>query len=106
METMLIDEKSSLELRFDQGEEVLVFDQTHTKESISRKVIISNNTKVRWYGVVSGDSNYSLLFETQSGESVVRMLLLATNNEQLKTTVYSTLANSHTITNIHILSLV
>lgn len=106
METILIDEKSLLEFHFDQGGEVVIFDQTHTKESISRKVIISNNTKVRWYGVVSGDSNYTLQFQTQSWESVVKMLLLATNNEQLKTTVYSTLANSHTITNIHILSLV
>jgi hypothetical protein len=106
METILIDEKSLLELHFDQGGEVVVFDQTHTKDPLYRKVIISNNTRLRWYGVVSGDNDYSLQFQTQSGESVVRMLLLATNNEQLKTTVYSTLLNSHTITNIHILSLV
>jgi hypothetical protein len=106
METILIDEKSLLEFHFNQGGEVIVFDQTQTKEPLSRKVSISNNTRLRWYGVVSGDSNYSLQFETQSGESVVRVLLLATNNEQLKTTIYSTLSNSHTITNIHILSLV
>jgi Fe-S cluster assembly scaffold protein SufB len=106
METMLIDEKSLLELHFDQGGEVVVVDQTHTKESIFRKVIISNNTKVWWYGVVSGDSNYTLQFQTQSGESVVMMLLLATNNERLKTNIYSTLSASHAVTNIHILSLV
>jgi Fe-S cluster assembly scaffold protein SufB len=106
METILIDEKSLLEFHFDQGGEVVVVDQTHIKESISRNVIISNNTKVRWYGVVSGDSNYTLQFQTQSGESVVRMLLLATNNEQLKTNIYSTLSASYTVTNIHILSLV
>jgi len=48
-----MDEKSLLELHFDQGGEVVVFDQTHTKEPLSRKVTISNNTKLRWYGVVS-----------------------------------------------------
>ena len=106
METILIDEKSLRELHFDQGGQVVVYDQTQSKELLSRKVVISNNTKLRWYGVVSGNNEYSLQFQTQSGESVVRILLLATNNEQLKTTLYSTLSNSHTITNIHILSLV
>lgn len=106
MEMILIDEKSSQELHFDQGGEVVVFDQTDTKEPLIRQVTISNNTKLRWCGVVSGDNDYSLQFQTHSGESVVRMLLLATNNEQLKTTIYSTLSDSHTITNIHILSLV
>lgn len=103
---ILVDEKSPLNFHFDQGEEVVVFDQTATEVSLSRKVIISNNTKLRWYGVESGSAEYSLQFITESGESVVRMLLLATHNEKVKMNIHSTLSNSHTITNIHILSLV
>ena len=106
METILIDEKSPLELHFDQGGEVTVFDQTQAAKLLSRKVTISNNTKLRWFGVISGNSDYDLRFHTQSGESIVRILLLATDNEQLKARVHSTLSNSHTVTNIHILSLV
>lgn len=106
MKEILIDANSPLELHFDQGGEVAVFDQTQATELLSRKVIISNNTKLRWYGVISGSSDYDLRFHTESGESVVRILLLATHNDQLKTTVHSTLSDSHTITNIHILSLV
>lgn len=105
METLFIDEKSPAELHFDQGGEVSVYDTAVTNE-LSRKVIISNNTKVRWYGVVTGQNKYSLHFITQSGESIVRMLLLATENEKLQTTIHSTLSASHTVTNIHILSLV
>ncbi len=55
---------------------------------------------------MSGNCDYSLQFVTDSGESIVRMLLLATQNEKLKTNIYSTLTASHTLTNIHILSLV
>lgn len=105
METLLIDEKSALELHFDQGGEISVYDTTVTGE-LSRKITVSNNTKVRWYGMVTGQNKYALQFVTQSGESIVRMLLLATENEKLETIIYSTLSASHTVTNIHILSLV
>lgn len=106
IEVLVIDEENPSELCFDQGGEVVVFDTTQTKELLSRKVVISNNTKLRWYGVVAGNSEYSLQFDTQSGESIVRMLLLSTKNEQLKMTVRSVLSQSNTTSNIHILSLV
>jgi len=102
---MLIDEKSSLELRFDQGGEVVVFDETVT-DVLSRKVIVSNHTKLRWYGVISGQNTYNLEFVTESGESIIRLLLLAGADKKLETTIYSRLTSSQTITNIHILSLV
>ncbi len=102
---MLIDEKSSLELRFDQGGEVVVFDETVT-DGLSRKVIVSNHTKLRWYGVVSGQNAYNLEFVTESGESIIRLLLLAGAGKKLETTIYSRLTSSQTVTNIHILSLV
>ena len=105
-EIILIDEKSSLFLSFDQGGEVVVYDQTNTNNSLSRKVVVSHNTKLTWYGVMKGNLDYSLQFVTESGESIVRMLLLATQDEKLKTNIYSTLSHSHTVTNIHILSLV
>lgn len=103
---LFIDEKSHLELHFDQGGEVVVYDQTKTDSTLARKVVVSHNTRLTWYGVVSGNCDYSLQFVTDSGESIVRMLLLATQNEKLKTNIYSTLTASHTLTNIHILSLV
>ncbi len=106
MATLLIDETSPLQLSFDQGGEVVVYDQTKTNSALTRKIVVSHHTKLTWYGVVSGNSDYSLHFVTESGESIVRMLLLATQNEKLKTNIYSTLASSHTVTNIHILSLV
>jgi Fe-S cluster assembly scaffold protein SufB len=106
METILIDEKSPLQLSFDQGGEVFVYDQTQADAVLIRKVVVSHNTKLIWYGVMSGNSEYSLEFVTESGESIVRMLLLATQDEKLKTNIYSTLSASHTVTNIHILSLV
>lgn len=106
METLCIDEQSSLELHFDQGGEVIVFDQTVSRIDLSRKVFVSNNTKLRWYGVLAGQNKYSLQFITHSGESIVRMLLLAIEKEKLETTIYSILPTSSTITNIHILSLV
>lgn len=104
-ETILIDEKSPLTLHFDQGGEVFVFDETVTN-GLTRKVIISNHTKLRWYWVVSGQNRYNLEFVTESGESIVRTLLLAGVDKKLETTIYSRLASSQTITNIHILSLV
>lgn len=104
-EIILINENSELELHFDGGGEVVVFDQTST-QCMSRKVTISNNTKLRWYGVISGQNTYSLQFVTESGESIVRTLLLATAEEKLETTIRSTLTASHTTSNIHILSLV
>jgi Fe-S cluster assembly scaffold protein SufB len=104
-EVILIDQRSSSELHFDQGGEVVVYDQTEAFDPISRKIIISNYTKLRWYSVAHGRSHYSLQFITESGESIVRMLLLASQDEQLKMNVHSTLSHSDTITNIHILSL-
>lgn len=106
METILIDENSSLELHFNQGGEVAVFDKTTTADLLSRKIIVSNNTKLRWHGLVAGQNKYSIQFVTQSGESIVRMLLLAIAHEKLDTTIHSTLSASNTVTNIHILSLV
>ena len=105
-ETILINEKSSLILSFDQGGEVFVYDQTQADTALIRKVVVSHGTKLTWYGVMSGDSEYSLQFVTESGESIVCILLLATQDEKLKTNIYSTLSASHTVTNIHILSLV
>lgn len=102
---MLIDEKSLLELHFDQGGEVVVFDETVTN-GLSRKVVISNHTKLRWYGVISGQNTYNLEFVTESGESIVRLLLLAGADKKIETTIYSRLISFQTITNIHILSLV
>jgi len=104
-EIILIDETSDTELHFDQGGEVVIYDQTNTQD-ISRKVTISNNTKLRWYSVTSGQNKYALQFITESGESIVRMLLLATVDEKLDSTIHSTLVASNTISNIHILSLV
>jgi Fe-S cluster assembly scaffold protein SufB len=104
-EIIIINETSDLELHFDQGGQVVVYDHTNTQD-ISRKVTISNNTKLRWYGLISGQNKYALQFVTQSGESIVRILLLATVDEKLTTTIHSTLQSSHTVSNIHILSLV
>ena len=106
METLLIDEKSLPELHFDQGGEAIVYDQTRADVHLSRKVIISNNTKLTWYGAITGNADYSLQFVTESGESIIRMLLLATQNEKLKADIHSILTSSNTVTNIHILSLV
>ena len=50
IEVLVIDEENPSELCFDQGGEVVVFDTTQSKELLSRKVVISNNTKLRWYG--------------------------------------------------------
>ncbi len=106
MNVISVNESSPLEIVYDQGGEVTVFDQTSTASTLKRTVTITNGTKVRWYGVVSGNSDYSLQFVTRSGESIIRMLLLSRDAEKLSTTVHSTLAASNTVTNIHILSLV
>lgn len=104
-EIILVNENSELDLHFDGGGEVVVFDQTSTQD-ISRKVTISNNTRLRWYSVISGQNKYFLQFVTESGESIVRTLLMATAEEKLETTIRSTLTASQTTSNIHILSLV
>ncbi len=106
MNVISVNESSPLEIVYNQGGEVTVFDQTSTVTTLKRTVTITNGTKVRWYGVVSGNSDYSLQFVTRSGESIIRMLLLSLDAEKLSTTVHSTLAASNTVTNIHILSLV
>lgn len=103
---ILINEESPLFLSFDQGGGVVVYDQTKENTALTRKIVVTHNTKLTWYGVVSGSSDYSLQFVTESGESIVRMLLLATWDEKLKTNIHSALSSSHTATNIHILSLV
>lgn len=77
-EIILIDENSSAQLSFDQGGDVVVYDQTKGNTALTRKIFVTHNTKLTWYGVVSGNSDYSLQFVTESGESIVRMLLLAT----------------------------
>ena len=82
----------------------MVFDQTHIDSDRARTIVIQNNTHLEWYSMTTGAGHYSLHFITESGESLVRMLLLAKNNH-IQTTVHSTLANSHTLTNIHIISL-
>ena len=78
MDTLLINETSPLELSFDQGGGVVVYDQTKGNTALTRKIVVTHNTKLTWYGVASGSSDYSLQFVTESGESIVRMLLLAT----------------------------
>lgn len=105
-EIILIDENSSAQLSFNQGGEVVVYDQTNSSSSLTRKVDVSHNTKLTWYGVVSDNSDYSLQFVTESGESIVRMLLLATHGEKIKMNLHSSLPHPDTVTNIHILSLV
>lgn len=67
--------------------------------------MIQNNTHLEWYGLTTGTGHYSLYFINESGESIVRMLLLA-NNSHIRSTVHCTLASSNTLTNIHIISLV
>lgn len=82
----------------------MVFDQTYTDSDRARTIVVQNNTHLEWYGLTTGTGHYSLHFITESGESLVRILLLAKNN-QIQTTVHSTLAASNTLTNIHIISL-
>jgi Fe-S cluster assembly scaffold protein SufB len=54
--------------------------------------------------MTSGMGHYSLHFITESGESIVRILLLANNNQHIQSTVHSTLSASNTLTDLHILS--
>jgi len=83
----------------------VVFDQTHTDSDRARTIVVQNNTHLEWYGLTTGTGHYSLHFINESGESTVRMLLLA-NNSHTRSTVRSTLSVSHTLTDIHIISLV
>lgn len=64
---MRIDGKSPMEIHLDQGGEIVVFDQTLSASALSRTVIVSHDTKVTWFGLVAGDAQYSLRFETRSG---------------------------------------
>lgn len=84
---------------------MVVFDQTHSDSERVRTIVVQNNTHLEWYGLTTGRGHYSLHFVHESGESIVRMLLLA-NNTHTRSTVRSTLSVSHTLTNIHIISLV
>lgn len=104
MPPISLDFQSPDTLVYDQGGKVVVFDQTHTDSQKTRTVTIRNNTQLEWYGMTTGEGHYSLHFITESGQSLVRMLLLAKDNH-IQTTVHSTLAASHTLTNIHIISL-
>ncbi len=104
MQSISLDSQSSDSLVYDQGGKIVVFDQTHTDSDRARTIVVQNNTRVEWYGLTTGTGHYSLHFITESGESLVRMLLLAKDNH-IQTTVHSTLASSYTLTNIHIISL-
>ncbi len=105
MQSISLDSQSSDALIYDQGGKIVVFDQTHTDSDRARTIVVQNNTHLEWYSLTTGTGHYSLHFITESGESLVRMLLLAKDNH-IQTTVHSTLASSHTLTNIHIISLV
>lgn len=106
MDLLLINELSPTDLHYDQGGEVRVYDTTQVSSDIVRTITISNNTRLTWYGLAQGTGNYSLIFITESGESLVRSLLLASSDEKLSVSIHSTLKQSNTVTNIHILSLV
>jgi len=104
MDCIFINHETPDLLIYDQGGRIVIFDQTCTEKDKSRTVVIRNNTHLEWYGMTTGSGHYSLHFITESGESLVRILLLAKNNH-IQNTVRSTLAVSHTLTNIHIISL-
>jgi len=104
MRFLSLDSQSPDTLIYDQGGTIVVFDQTYTDIEKNRTVIIRNNTQLEWYGMTTGEGHYSIHFITESGQSLVRMLLLA-KESHIQTTVHSTLAASHTLTNIHIISL-
>jgi Fe-S cluster assembly scaffold protein SufB len=104
MNPISLDAQCSDYLVYDQGGKIVVFDQTHTDTQKTRTVIIRNNTQLEWYGMTTGAGYYSLHFITESGQSLVRTLLLAKENH-IQMTVHSTLTASHTLTNIHIISL-
>ena len=104
MHSFFLNSESPDSLVYDQGGTVVVFDQTCVESDKTRSITICNNTRLEWYSMTTGVGHYSLYFNTESGESLVRMLLLAKNNH-IQTTVHSMLAASHTVTNIHIISL-
>ncbi len=104
MNFISLDSQSPDSLVYDQGGRVVVFDQTCTEIEKNRTVIIRNNTHLEWYGMTTGQWHYSLHFITESGESLVRILLLA-KNSHIQNTLRSTLTASRTLTNIHIISL-
>ncbi len=109
MNFLIIDTNSPRELLFDQWGEIFVYDITHTEhteEGFSRTVSVTNNTTLYWYGISEGNSNYTVDFQTHSGESIIRFLLLSKSLEKLQFSLTSSLASSQTVTNIHILSLV
>jgi len=106
MSCVFIDSQSPHSLVYDQGGIVTVFDQTRTDEELVRTILIKNNTQLEWYGVVTEDTHYHLHFETESGKSLVRIVLLSHKNQQIQCTVHSTLSQSHTWTDVHLLSLV
>lgn len=105
MSCTFIDFQSPDSLLYDQGGKVIVFDQTYSETDKKRTVIIRNNTHLEWYGMTTGQGHYSLHFITESGQSLVHMLLVAKNNH-IQNTLHSTLVGSLTLTNIHIISLV
>lgn len=106
MQYFCIDDQSPDSLLYAQWGNVVVFDTTDTSHHDRvRTITVSHNTRLEWYGFPKGKWQYDLHFITESGESVVRMLLLA-KNSSLSTTVHSQLSASHTLTDIHIISLV
>ncbi|MFA6080475.1 MAG: SufD family Fe-S cluster assembly protein [Candidatus Gracilibacteria bacterium] len=106
MTCISIDNQSPDSLIYDQGGVVIVFDQTHAEEAMTRTILIKNNTQLEWYGVMTGGSHYRIHFVTESGKSLVHILFLSYNDKQIQVTVQSTLDQSHTSTDIHLLSLV
>jgi len=104
MEYILIDNQSPDFLTYNQGGKVVIFDQTYAHTDKIRTVTIQNNTHLEWYGMMTGGAHYTLHFITESGESIIRMLLLAESNQHIQSTVHATLSASDTLTNLHILS--
>ena len=106
MTCIFIDAQSSTSLILDQGGVVTVFDQTYTEVELTRTVFIKNNTQLEWYGVMTGGAHYRLHFVTESWKSLVHIVFLSHNHKMVQCTVHSTLSQSHTVSDIHLLSLV
>lgn len=104
MEYILIDDQSPDFLTYNQGGKVIIFDKTYTNTQKTRTVTVQNNTHLEWYGMITGGEHYSLHFITESGESIIRILLLAHSNQHIRSTIHSTLACSNTLADLHILS--
>lgn len=102
---LIIDDSSPQDITFDQWGVVVVYDKT-THFDGTRRIIISKNTRVVWYAIHDASIDYSLDFETRSGESILRTLLLSSDNDFVRYNVSSRLSHSGTVSNIHILSLV